>query len=92
MKLNSTSPSRALTILPFLCALLITSPYQAESADFVSLFDGATLNGWQGDPRYWSVKDGSIVGSTKPNGRQGNTFLIAEGEFNDFILKAKFKL
>lgn len=26
------------------------------------LFDGASLTGWTGDPRYWSVADGTIVG------------------------------
>lgn len=29
---------------------------------FVSLFDGKTLGGWEGDLTYWSVRDGMIVG------------------------------
>ena len=32
----------------------------AENEGWVSLFDGQTLNGWDGDSRFWSVKDGSI--------------------------------
>src|SRR5438552_889148 len=32
----------------------------ADNDWWLSLFDGQTLNGWDGDPRYWSVKDGSI--------------------------------
>ena len=42
-----------------------------------SLFDGKTLNGWDGNPLHWSVKDGAIVGeNTKENPTKGNTFLI----------------
>jgi len=55
------------------------------------LFDGSTLKGWRGDADHWSVKDGAIVGSTMPDGRKENTFLIADGEYGDFILKVKFK-
>jgi hypothetical protein len=32
----------------------------ADNEGWVSLFDGQTLNGWDGDPRFWSVKDGAI--------------------------------
>ncbi len=28
----------------------------------VSLFDGKTLTGWDGDPKVWRVEDGAIVG------------------------------
>jgi len=58
---------------------------------FQKLFDGATLKGWRGDPVHWSVKDGAIVGSTMPKGRGSNTFLIADGDFKDFVLRVKFK-
>ena len=52
---------------------------------FVSLFDGRTLDGWNGDPMFWSVKDGvlhaestpeKVVGGVIP----GNTFLIWKGQ------------
>src|SRR5271157_4037362 len=29
----------------------------ADNEGWISLFDGQTLNGWDGDPRFWSVKD-----------------------------------
>ena len=42
-----------------------------------SLFDGKTLEGWDGNPIHWSVEDGAIVGeNTKENPTKGNTFLI----------------
>ena len=55
-------------------------------ADFVSLFNGTDLAGWQGDQKYWSVADGAIVGS----GTIRN-YLSTTKTFRDFILKAKFK-
>jgi len=58
---------------------------------FVSLFDGRTLNGWEGDSRFWSVQDGVIVGeSTADNPVPSNTFLIWRGGIlRDFELKVE---
>lgn len=66
----------------------------AADAGFVSIFDGRSLEGWDGDPRFWRVEDGAIVGeTTAENGTGGNTFLIWEcGDVADFELKAEFKL
>ena len=53
----------------------------------VSLFNGENLDGWSGDPKFWSVKDGVIYGSTLEHKTQGNTFLIYQGEdVGDFHL------
>ena len=59
-----------------------------------SLFDGKTLDGWNGDPKFWSVQDGAITGiTTKANPTKGNTFIIYEGgELADFELSMKFKI
>ena len=29
---------------------------------YVSIFDGKTLDGWDGNPKFWRVADGAIVG------------------------------
>lgn len=60
----------------------------------VSLFDGKTLDGWNGDPKFWSVQDGAITGiTTKDNPTKGNTFIIYKGdELADFELTMKFKI
>lgn len=54
----------------------------------VTLFDGESLEGWDGDPRLWSVRDGVIHGeTTKENAASGNTFLIWQGgDLKDFEL------
>lgn len=60
----------------------------------VSLFNGKSLNDWNGDPKFWSVQDGAITGiTTKDNPTKGNTFIIYEGgDLADFELTMKFKI
>ncbi|SFU19534.1 protein of unknown function [Algoriphagus locisalis] len=69
-------------------------PMSAVEADFEPIFDGKTLNGWEGDPVYWSVKDGAITGEITPETLlKANTFLIWQGgQPGDFELKAEFKI
>ena len=56
------------------------------------LFNGQNLDGWEGDPVLWSVKDGVIVGSSDGHPFKVNTFLIYQGEFSNFLLKGDIKL
>lgn len=63
----------------------------ADDEGFQPLFDGETLEGWHGDAELWSVQDGAIVGATDGN-IPDNTFLISDAEYDNFILKVKFKL
>ncbi|MBN2291749.1 MAG: DUF1080 domain-containing protein [Pirellulales bacterium] len=61
---------------------------------FESLFDGKTLNGWDGDPKFWRVEDGAITGeTTKDNPTKANTFIIHKGApVEDFILKFDYRI
>lgn len=70
------------------------APSLLWGSEFESLFDGKTLNGWDGDSKFWRVEDGAIVGeTTASNPTEKNTFLIWEGgEVADFELKIEFKL
>ncbi|MBL7877206.1 MAG: DUF1080 domain-containing protein [Cyclobacteriaceae bacterium] len=65
-----------------------------KGKDFVSIFDGKTLNGWEGDPNYWRVENGCIVGEiTADKLLKANTFIIWRGgEPKDFELKLEFKI
>lgn len=78
--------------LPSLYAQETTAP-PAESADAKVLFNGENLEGWNGDPSLWSVRDGVIHGETTPeNAAKGNTFLIWEGgDVSDFVLRISFR-
>tara|TARA_R110002020_G_scaffold343323_1_gene557698 strand:+ start:1608 stop:2411 length:804 start_codon:yes stop_codon:yes gene_type:complete len=72
----------------------IIDPETTKEAEFKSIFDGKTLDGWEGDPVYWSVKDGAITGVITPETLlKANTFLIWQGgQPGDFELKAEFKI
>ena len=61
---------------------------------FKSLFNGRDLNGWDGDPQFWSVKDGVINGqTTADNPAKGNTFLIwRDGPLDDFELRVSYRI
>ena len=65
-----------------------------DASGFQPIFDGKTLTGWDGDPAFWKVADGAIVGQSTPeNAVKENTFLIWRGgEPADFELKVQFRL
>lgn len=64
-----------------------------EAGDLKPIFNGKDLQGWDGDPRLWSVKDGVIHGeTTEENKANGNTFLIWKaGQVKDFELRLSFR-
>ena len=41
-----------------------TRPAPGLEPGFFSLFDGQTLDGWEGDRTIWTVEDGAITGRT----------------------------
>jgi len=65
-----------------------------DMTGFVSIFDGKTLTGWDGDPRFWRVENGEIVGETTPDRVVTlNNFLIWRGgTLKDFELKVEFRM
>ncbi|QDT08041.1 hypothetical protein K227x_64710 [Rubripirellula lacrimiformis] len=70
--------------------LVTTAP--AETDDMTVIFNGTNLDGWNGDSRLWSVKDGVIHGETTPeNVAQGNTFLIWKDPIKDFEVRLSFR-
>jgi hypothetical protein len=85
---------RRCALLSLALLLLIPAFASAEEKDGVPIFDGKTLENWDGNPDFWRVEDGAIVGQTtedKPT--KGNTFLIWRGgELKDFVLTAEYKV
>jgi hypothetical protein len=69
-------------------------PIEGDEAGFQPLFDGKTLKGWEGDPKYWRVEDGLLVGEVTPETLlKSNTFIIWRGGApKDFELKADYRI
>ena len=78
--------------------MIIGLPFQSSAQNkndgFVSIFDGKSLNGWEGDSQYWRVENGNIVGEITPDRLlKTNTFLIWRGgEPEDFELKLEYRI
>ena len=78
------------TIILRWAKLLDGEPAILETAGFKPLFDGKTLDGWEGDGTIWSAKDGMIVG--KSAGIDHNEFLATKADYGDFILQFSFRM
>ncbi len=65
-----------------------------DEPGFQPIFDGKTLAGWDGDPRYWRVEDGALVGEITPETIiKSNTFIIWRGgRPKDFELKLDYRI
>jgi hypothetical protein len=60
---------------------------------YVSIFDGRTLEGWDGNPKFWRVEDGAIVGESTPEKPSGNSYIVYRNlEARDFTLKFEIKV
>jgi hypothetical protein len=84
---------KIITILG-LAAVVFAGQAVATEKGFEKIFDGKTLKGWNGDPKFWSVQDGAITGkTTRENPTKGNTFIIWEGgKTGDFDLRLDYKI
>jgi hypothetical protein len=73
-----------------------TEPSPLDFADhqgYVSLFDGKSLKGWDGNPKFWRVEDGAIVGESTPANPSGNSYIVYRDLVaKDFTLKFEIKV
>ena len=73
-----------------------TAPAASTTAEegFVTIFDGKTLDGWEGDTAYWRVENGILLGEITPDKLlETNSFIIWQGgEPSDFELKTEFRI
>lgn len=62
----------------------------------ISLFDGATLEGWEtvkeGNQIFWSVEDSSIIGGDGKQKIPENVFLYTTKTYEDFEFRCLFRL
>jgi hypothetical protein len=60
--------------------------------DTKDFFNGKDLTGWEGIEKYWTVKDGAIIGSTGEGAINHNTFLCSKKRYKDFELTFQVRL
>ena len=70
------------------------TPAGKDEAGFEAIFDGKTLAGWEGDPKYWRVENDCLVGEVTPETLlKQNTFIIWRGgTTRDFELKVDYRI
>lgn len=83
----------AATALLFLASPVTQAQSTDDSQPWRDLFDGKTLQNWDGDPDLWRVESGVLIGSTASKKIRANTFLIWKGgEVADFELRAELRV
>ncbi|QDT12046.1 3-keto-disaccharide hydrolase [Planctomycetes bacterium K23_9] len=80
-------------LLAATCSFAVTATAK-EGDGFQPLFDGKTMEGWSGNPKFWTITDGAITGITTPDSvTEGNTFCVYKDEFEgDFELMFDFRI
>ena len=83
-------PAGAPKRMPNLATLIQPLP----EIGFRPIFDGKSMKGWDGDPNFWRVEDGALVGQTAADKQpKQNTFLIWRGGTPaDFELRLEYRL
>lgn len=82
---------RSLFSLLLFSAALASPSLRAASP--VSLFDGKSFRGWEGDTNQtWRIQDGAFVGGSLKENVPHNEFLASTRPYTNFILRLKFKL
>ena len=80
-------------LLPLLALSFLAASLHAED---VQLFNGKDLSNWEGNPKLWSVENGTITGRTGAEGEtkiKHNTFLVWKGgQVGDFEMTFKYRI
>jgi hypothetical protein len=81
-------------VAPLVAQQVYPTSAGADAAGFESIFDGRTLGGWEGDPKYWRVENGCLVGEITPDTLlKRNSFIIWRGgTTGDFELKVEYRV
>ena len=69
-----------LRLATLVSVLMVAQAAAAGEDGFKSIFDGKSLEGWDGNPKFWRVEEGAITAeATAANPCRENTFLIWRG-------------
>jgi len=80
------------TLIAALLAAAASSASTEEQKDATPLFDGKSLEGWEGNEALFRVEDGAIVAGTLEKKIPHNEFLCTIKRYGDFELRMKVKV
>ncbi len=83
--------NRLIVSASLLC-LVCSTLTAADEPQWERLFDGKTLEGWEGNTQVFRVEDGAITAGNMKDKIARNEFLTHKRELADFELKLTFKL
>jgi hypothetical protein len=75
-----------------LTVLIVCQTGLGEAAELVTLFDGKTLTGWEGNKKSFRIEQGAIVGGSLKEKIPRNEFLCTQKTYTNFILTLEVKL
>ena len=90
-----THLTKHLTVLVILTVAFIHSAGAAgppPAGKTVSLFDGTTMTGWEGNPKIWRVENGCLTGGSYEETVKQNEFLATTRDYTNFIVRFQIKL
>lgn len=73
-------------------AIAFSLSFDARAGNEIAIFDGKTLNGWEGNTNNWRVEDGCIVAGRMERKQPHNEFLATTREFGNFDLRLQYKV
>ena len=78
-----------------------TEPWPEKTAEvgarpgadgFVRVFDGRSLRGWKGDPQFWKVKDGALVGTADGTLKRNHFLTWEKATLRNFEIIVKVRV
>lgn len=75
-----------------LVSAALSGPSLAQTPEPTTLFDGETLEGWEGNLDWFRIEDGALVAGRLDASIPRNEFLCTVADYADFTLRLQFKL
>ena len=95
--MTPSSSTKQIFFLTFAAVAMFSFGYAQEAKPkleegFEWLFDGKTMEGWEGNLEWFRIEDGAIVAGTLQKKIPHNEFLCTKKMYGDFELKLEAKL
>ena len=87
---NSALLLLVITVLPFLYPAALNSASGNDASS--KIFDGKSLNGWEGDQKLWRVEDSVLIGETTTPLKQTTYLIWRQGTVDDFELTLSYRI